>query len=670
MLPSPPYNDEFDHEAAISREWLITNGTGGYASSTVIGENSRKYHGLLVASANPPVDRRVLLSSLDEELIIEGEVFRLAVHSYPDTLYPSGFQYLERFSAFPLPTFEYRVGNVKLIKTVFMVHGTNTTVVRYRIFNTARQDIVLRILPLVANRGFHELRKAEDASFTEVSIDTGADVGSNLVDDDVLLQLRSNMKFKRDSHWYYNFQYEMERERGEAYQEDLYNPGYFEEHIVDNVCEFYVVASDDLPDEMESEHILDPALALELVNFEYEKELSRQKDLLDKYSFNDDLAKKLSVAADSFIVQRRSTDSHSIIAGYHWFADWGRDAMISLPGLTLVTGRFSDAKEILRTFSENCSDGLIPNRFSDDGISAPDYNTVDASLWFIHSVGRYYSYTKDLRTVREMWKTVVSIIHNYKNGTSYGIRMDDDGLIEHEGQLTWMDVKIGDQEITPRAGKACEINALWYNALCTAIRLGELIGEETAEYLEIAELVKSNFIGVFWNPEDRCLYDCVSVNEDGTVTNDASVRPNQIFAVSLPYTMLDTDKERLVVEKVKVDLLTPYGLRSLSPNDNRYVGMYGGDHNSRDRAYHNGMVWAWLMGPFITAYVKVNGNSLLSLEYCRQLLSDLECHLDEAGIGSISEIFDGDSPHRPRGCIAQAWSVAEILRAYIEDINS
>ena len=669
-MPTSNDKDEFDHATAISREWLIANGIGGYASSTVIGENSRKYHGLLVSSANPPVDRRVLLSSLDEEIVIEGEVFRLAVHSYPDTLYPSGFQYLERFSAFPLPTFEYRVGNVKLIKTVFMVHGTNTTVVRYRIFNTSKQDFVLRILPLVANRGFHELRKAEDVSFTEVSTDKGIDIGFNLVEDDVLLQMRSNMKFKRDSHWYYNFQYEMERERGEAYQEDLYNPGYFEKHIADNVCEVYVVASDDLPDEMDSGYVFDLASSLELVNFEYEKGLSRQKDLLDNCSFNDNLAKKLFVAADTFIVQRSSTNSHSIIAGYHWFADWGRDAMISLPGLTLVTGRFGDAKEILKTFSENCSDGLIPNRFSDDGISAPDYNTVDASLWFIHSVGRYYSYTKDLRTVREMWNTVVSIIHSYKNGTSYGIQMDADGLIEHKGQLTWMDAKIGDQEITPRAGKVCEINALWYNALCTAIRLGELIGEETAEFHEIVELVKSNFSNVFWNQEDRCLYDCVSLSEDGTVTNDASVRPNQIFAVSLPYTMLDTDKERMVVEKVKEDLLTPYGLRSLSPDDSRYVGMYGGNHNSRDRAYHNGTVWAWLMGPFVTAYVKVNGHSSLSLEYCRRLLINFEEHLDEAGIDSISEIFDGDSPHRPRGCIAQAWSIAEILRAYIEDINS
>lgn len=669
MSPYLSYNDEFDHVNAISREWLVTNGIGGYASSTVIGENSRKYHGLLVASANPPVDRKVLLSSLDEELIIEGQLSRLAVHSYPDTLYPSGFQYLERFSAYPLPTFEYRVRNIKLIKTVFMVHSKNTTVVKYSILNPDNEDIVFRILPLVANRGFHELRKPGDVSFTEVSIDTGVDIGFNLVENDVLLQMRSNMKFKRNSHWYYNFQYEMERERGDAYQEDLYNPGYFEEHITDNVCEFYVVASDNLPDEMESEHILDPVSALELINFEYEKELSRQKDLLDKCSFNDDLAKKLFVAADSFIVQRSSADSHSIIAGYHWFADWGRDAMISLPGLTLVTGRFDDAKEILRTFAENCLDGLIPNRFSDDGISSPDYNTVDASLWFIYTLGRYYSYSKDLRNIREMWNTVISIIHNYKKGTSYGIRMDHDGLIIHDGQLTWMDVKIGDEEITPRAGKTCEINALWYNALCTAIHLGDLMGKDTTEFYEIAALVKSNFTGVFWNQEDRCLYDCVYVNDEGAVTNDASVRPNQIFAVSLPYTILDADKERMVVEKVKEDLLTPYGLRSLSPNDSRYVGMYRGDRNSRDHAYHNGTVWPWLLGPFITAYVKVNGKSSLSLEYCRELLSDLEYHLGEGGIGSISEIFDGDSPHRPRGCIAQAWSVAEILRAYAEDIS-
>lgn len=658
MSPFKRYSDKFDHASAISREWLVTNGIGGYSSSTVIGENSRKYHGLLVASANPPVDRRVLLSSLDEEIIVGDKVCRLAVHSYPDILYPSGFEYLERFSASPLPIFEYRIRNIKLIKTVFMVHGQNTTVVRYKVLNPDNEEIIFRILPLVTNRGIHQLGRAGGISFTEVNDDAGVQMENGVVS----LKLRSNMKYKREPYWYYNFNYEIERERGEAYQEDLYNPGYFEGHVQDQVSELYVLASDDIPNDLE--------IDLEFINSEHKKELSRQKGLRERCIFDDEFAKKLANAADSFIVQRSSTGSRSVIAGYHWFADWGRDAMISLPGLTLVTRRFSDAKEILRTFSESCSGGLIPNRFSDNGMSPPDYNTVDASLWFIHSVGRYYSYTKDVRFVREIWNTVASIIDNYIEGTLYGIQMDDDGLIEHDGQLTWMDVKIGDLEVTPRIGKACEINALWYNALCTAIELGELIGADIKHYPEISQLAKSNFAATFWNPEAKCLYDCASVNEDGFVIKDASVRPNQIFAVSLSYTMLDTYKERMIVEKVAEELLTPYGLRSLSPNDSRYIGRYKGNRDSRDRAYHNGTVWPWLLGPFFTAYVKVNKKSPLSLEYCRRLLLSIEPHLDKAGIGTISEIFDGDSPHKPEGCISQAWSVAEILRAYVEDVNS
>ncbi|SES83836.1 glycogen debranching enzyme, putative [Methanococcoides vulcani] len=657
MCPSATYNGELDHTSAISQEWLITNGIGGYASSTVIGENSRKYHGLLIASANPPVDRRVLLSSLDEEIIAGDEVYRLATHRYPDTLYPSGFEYLDRFSASPLPTFEYSIRNIKLIKTIFMVYGQNTTVVRYKLFNPDNEDIVFRILPLVTNRDFHQIGKAGVISFSEIHDPTGIQLRT----DDGLLQLRSNMHYRQEPYWNYNFEYDSERERGEAYQEDLYNPGYFEKQIHEPASEVYVVASDSILKKKDIDH--------EFVNSGYERELVRQKGLQDRCNLKGDFTQKLVNAADSFIVQRRSTGSESIIAGYHWFADWGRDAMISLPGLTLVTGRFNDAKDILTTFSEHCSGGLIPNRFSDDGLSPPDYNTVDASLWFIHSLGRYYSYTKDVKFVRKMWDTVVSIIQNYIEGTLYGIRMDEDGLIAHEGQLTWMDVKIGDQEITPRAGKACEINALWYNALCIAIQLGEILGANTKHYSEIAQLAKSNFTETFWNPKDLCLYDCVSVNEDMSVSKDAAVRPNQIFAVSLPYTMLDHEKKMMIVEKVKEDLLTPYGLRSLSPKDSRYNGRYRGDRDSRDRAYHNGTVWAWLLGPFVTAYAKVNNKSPLSLEYCRRLLVNFEAHLDEAGIGTISEVFDGDSPHRPGGCISQAWSVAEILRAYVEDVN-
>ena len=394
-----------------------------------------------------------------------------------------------------------------------------------------------------------------------------------------------------------------------------------------------------------------------------------KKNLADSCAFKDVFSQKLVKASDSFIVKRSSTGSCSIIAGYHWFADWGRDAMISLPGLTLVTGRFDDARDILKTFAKNCSKGLIPNRFADNPTDLPSYNSVDASLWFIHALGRYYNYTQDAEFIVDMWHVVENIMEKYQQGTSFGIGMDEEGLLKHEGQLTWMDAKIGDYEVTPRSGKACEINALWYNALCTAAHLAETIDRNPLTYHELSHSVKESFNKYFWNPYLECLYDCIPVKDNNINENDKSVRPNQVFALSLPFTMLNRKKEKLILKKITEELLTPYGLRSLSQNDIRYSGRYEGDQVSRDRAYHNGTVWPWLMGPFVTAHTKVHKKSEPSIEYCRQLLLNFEPHLAEACIGTISEVFDGDFPHKPGGCISQAWSVAEILRAWVEDLN-
>jgi predicted glycogen debranching enzyme len=643
----------------MDREWIITNGLGGYASSTVTGMNTRKYHGLLVAAINPPVYRRVMLSSLDEEIQVGNRTHQLAVHQYTGAIHPQGYRYLQNFSAEPFPTFRYLTEDVSITKKIMMAHGENTTVVRYDITNPASDSIVFRVFPLVNNRNMHELTRSGEMDLQQQPQETGTTL-SNGQD---RLYIDSNIPFIPQAYWYYNLEYRTELSRGYPYQEDNFNPGYFEVDIGRGESSFFIVASTS-------------SISMDMDDIDrlFYREMQRRSKLTEKQASDDHLVNRLIEAGDSFMVLRQSTGSRSIIAGYHWYADWGRDSMISLTGLTLTTGRFEDARSILTTFASSCSEGLIPNFFPDDPSYPPVYNTVDASLWFIHTLGKYLNYTGDLDLIAAMWDTVEEIIGYYRKGTKYDIRMDEDGLISQGGQLTWMDAKVGDREITPRNGKTCEINALWYNALMHASSMGKQLGMDTSGFLGIAELAKENFAEKFWNGDRNCLYDCISVperpgNAEPAVIKDASVRPNQILAVSLPFTMLPLKLEKSIVEVVREELLTPYGLRTLSPSDPGYIGTYQGNTESRDMAYHNGTVWPWLLGPYITAYIKVNGGSGKSRREMNVLLEGLRGHLDEAGIGTISEVFDGDSPHRPGGCISQAWSVAEIMRACMEDIG-
>jgi predicted glycogen debranching enzyme len=406
---------------------------------------------------------------------------------------------------------------------------------------------------------------------------------------------------------------------------------------------------------------------LEKVDELYTKEVYRQNLLAFNSRLTEPFALKLLRATDSFVIKNPSSGDKTIIAGYHWFADWGRDAMISLPGLLLIPHRFEDAKYILKNFARHCRKGLIPNAFLALG-GESIYNTVDASLWFVHAVNRYFAYTKDLLFLSEIWDTLDDIIENYRKGTDFGIGMDSDYLISQGPQLTWMDAKVGDLTVTPRAGKACEINALWYNALKIASNLGTLLGKDISPYENLAIGVASNFENVFWNPEANCLFDLVYPDETGNQVKDSAIRPNQIFAVALPYTMLSPEKEKAIVDRVERDLLTPFGLRTLSRDHPSYIGHYQGDPRARDLAYHNGTVWPWLLGAYVKAYRKVNNYSKQSLEDMRALLQGFDMHLETAGIGTISEVFDGDYPYSPGGCISQAWSVAEILRAYVEDV--
>ena len=414
----------------------------------------------------------------------------------------------------------------------------------------------------------------------------------------------------------------------------------------------------------------------------------RIQALVEKAGYEDEFAKDLVQAADNFIVDRASTGYKTVLAGLPWFTDWGRDTMIALQGLTLVTKRFEDTKGILKTFAQYVNNGLVPNMFPDEGLD-PLYNTVDASMWYFYSVDKYLEYTEDYDFVRdEIYPKLEEIIEAYKKGTDFKIHMDKDYLIHAGGdydQVTWMDVRVGKWVVTPRHGKAVEINALWYNALKVMEKLAEKFGKDSKGYADLAEKVKVSFNKRFWNEKKNCLYDVVDeyvnpllakpslnpFNQTETaiyIQDNDQVRPNQIWAVSLPYTMLPNDKAKKVVETVWQQLYGTYGLRSLSPDDEAYHGIYFGKLHDRDAAYHQGTVWAFPMGGFITALVKVNNYSKESIEMARKLMAPVADHLMDGCIGSIAEIFDGDAPHVSRGCYAQAWSVGEMLRAYVEDI--
>jgi predicted glycogen debranching enzyme len=643
-------------EKAIDKEWLETNGMGGYASSTIIGVNTRGYHGLLIAATQPPLGRMVLLSKIEETIAIGNEVYEISCNQYRGAVHPKGYEHLDSFRLDPYPIFTYIVGSTVVEKSVFMVYGENTTAITYRIIES--QGIVtLRLRPLVACRDFHGRMHQSNDLYMSIWREAGsismAPRGVRL-----FMSMRkdgSSGDFRESEYWYKDFEYSKEAYRGQEVYEDLYSPGYFTCTLTKGE-EAAIVASKDQP----------PGSVAEISHLREQ----RNRDSILKVRSGIDHLNKLLRAADQFLVKRRD-DFFSIIAGYHWFGDWGRDTMIALPGLALISKRYDVAKAILRAFARHCSEGMIPNRFSETG-GQPDYNTVDASLWFVYAVKKYLDYTSDLSFIEsELLLALTEIVQYYMIGTRYNIHMDKDGLIyagEEGTQLTWMDVKIGDLVVTPRRGKAVEINALWYNALKIMEEISLNLGQKdcSTKYSSLAEKTKDSFNRTFWNDTEKCLYDYVD-----DYYCDASVRPNQIFAISLPYQPLTEANQKYVLDVVQEQLLTPFGLRSLSPKHEKYVGQYGGDQYSRDIAYHQGTVWPWLMGPFITAYIKVNGRSEQTKKFAKALLSRLlNKHLEDAGLGTISEIFDGDPPHHPRGCIAQAWSVGEILRAYIEDIGS
>jgi predicted glycogen debranching enzyme len=631
-----------DLDEALGKEWLETNGIGGYASSTIVGLNTRRYHGLLTAATHPPLGRLVLLSKLEETLIDGAARIEFGCNEYPDAIHPRGNDYLEDFRLDPFPVFTYRAGTMGIRKTVFAVQGENTTVIAYE----ASERCALELRPLVAFRDYHSLTRRNDVLDRRVDMQTQSVSIAPYADLPRLHFAHTGATVAITGDWYYRFRYRIEQERGLDYEEDLFQPFSlrFELQADEPVA---VIVSTEVRDAKNAE-------------FLRVSEVQRRAQLKGSVAAASEFAPTLAVAADQFIVNRGKWQT--ALAGYHWFSDWGRDTMVALPGLTLATGRTQTAKNILVAFAGAVSQGMLPNRWPDAG-NVPEYNTADATLWFIEAVGALMRATRDYDFLRAK---LIGILHDilawHLRGTRFGIRAQENGLLacgEEGSQLTWMDARVNGVPVTPRKGMPVEIQALWYNALRTMEHLCAQLGDgaNASRYEALATSAYSSFQPLFWNPAHSCLYDSV----DGDF-RDGSVRPNQIFAVSLTHPLLDGERSRQVVDCVERELLTPFGLRTLTRCDPRYIGVYVGGPSVRDAAYHQGTVWSWLLGPFITAYLRVHKYSAAAVDCAQRWLVPIQNHLLAAGLGQISEIFDGDPPHHPRGCIAQAWSVGEILR--------
>jgi predicted glycogen debranching enzyme len=603
------------------REWIVTNGLGSYASLTHSGDATSKFHGLLVASLEPPTKRWMFVSNVIDRIQIKDHVYSLKNTK-------------GRFVFDFFPSLLYKLDDVYLKKTFFMDYGKNTSIIKYSV--TTHKPVVLSHIPIVNSRHFYDMTSPGSTSFSQNVIDNGVSVNLENIHKTLKIFLK-NSCYLPDGFWE-EFFYRKDKERNDSWRDHNFHIGEFQVPLKQSAEYYLMFTIEDQPQE-------DPARI-------YDKEMQRKQHLLSQ-AMLPHACDKLVLSTDNFVVRKDS--GKSIVAGYHWFSDWGRDTMVSLPGITLVTKRFGDAKQILESYGKYCKDGLIPNVFGERD-SQPAYNTVDASLWYIDRVYQYLKYTNDMQFVEKIWSVLQSIIEWYQKGTDYGIHMDNDFLISHGEGLTWMDVKIDNSFITPRAKKAVEIQALWYNALRIMSSLSALLGKQD-QYITLADKVKASFKRQYTHP-----YDVID-------TKDLSIRPNQVFLVSLDFSMIEKEMQKSIIDELQKSLLTIFGLRTLSPQDPRYKGSYLGNHH-RDYAYHNGTVWPWLLGSFIKAYLKVHNYEPTKRQFAFHTF--LQPMLDVYGAswdGSIHEIFDGDSPFAPHGCITQAWSVAEILRTWVEDIE-
>lgn len=643
-----------DLDVAEQREWLVTNGLGGYGSGTVAGTVTRGYHGLLVAAIQPPIDRRLMLVKLDETLTYRGASYDLATNRWASgAVAPEGYKHIESFELEgSVPLWRFACAEALIEKRIWMKHGANTTYVAYTVVS-AGEPVQLSIRAIVDNRVFHNTGQVAWPAEVEpieggLRVVSGGDGSRPLV-----LQIDSGEAVVANE-LYSGFLLSAETARGLDDHDDHVHAGTFQATVASGGTLLFLASAESNASfddgELEQRHERDRMLLARWNGV-------RQSNASDPPPW----VTRLVLAADQFLVARPTAsqpDGQSVIAGYHWFEDWGRDTMISLPGLVLATGQAGVAAPILRTFAQYVSQGMLPDRFP-DASGQPEYNTIDATLWYFQAIRAYHEATADDGLLRDLWPKLKEIVDWHVAGTRYGIKVDpSDGLLRGgvEGvQLTWMDAKVGDKVITPRIGKPVEVNALWYNALVSMAAFAERLGEPSTSYQTQADAALKGF-DRFWNPDTGYCYDVL----DGPDGNDASLRPNQLLAVSLPEDPLDDGRRRAVVDACAHALLTSHGLRSLAPSEPAFVGFYGGDQSQRDGAYHQGTVWAWLIGPFVDAHLRVYADPAAAL----RVLEPFGDHLSAAGLSSISEIFDGDAPFTPRGCIAQAWSVGEVLRAF------
>lgn len=657
-------------------EWLSTNGLGSYASQTLALSNCRRYHGLFVVSLEPPVRRTVLLSRLDETVkTADGNEIELATCYWQgDAVCPHGYEHIQSFASLPVPTWRFALPGGSLVKQVAMVHGEQRVVIGYTWCpeQGSSADLVLKTAVFANFRDFHGETKGDpDWQFQQAFRDNALSIRA--FDDATEWFLNfSSGSYAEDGDWYWGYNWSAEWERGLADSEDLFRTGFLTATL--SPGETYTVTAG-----------MRPAVDNYDINAVVRAEWQRQQEIVSIAGAEGRIAAQLLIAGDQFVVNRDSTGGASILAGYHWFSDWGRDAMISVTGLLIETGRHALARSVLSTFSQYVSEGMLPNHFPDSG-QEPQYNTIDATLWWAFALDEYYRNTGDVPFLLEQVPLLDKVVIAHLQGTRHGIKVDPvDGLLEGgepNVQLTWMDAKCGDMVVTPRHGKPVEINALWFNLLKTLELLhttlgSAVLGSEGAEYdmhmglsIRYAEMAQKARIGftAFWNEAEGCLFDVIG--KEGYV--DPSIRPNQIFAVSLPFKVISPEQAAGVLAAVEKDLLTDFGLRTLAPRDPSYKGIYGGtmgsaDQYHRDLTYHQGTAWPWLIGHWVDARVAVHGQHRGNFEHIAERLLPLIQHMnEEACIGSISEIFDGDEPHRPMGCVAQAWSVAEVTRVVLK----
>ncbi len=627
----------------LRKEWIETNGLGDYASSSIVNCHTRRYHGLLVATLREPAGRYLLLSSYDETLSLEGRNFELSCHKYPSLFHPRGHEYLDFVEGDSWPTFHYRIGEITFTKEVLMLHGRHVTLVRYTVGKSG-VPAQLQVKPLLAFRDHHSLTRANvDLQVKTYPAREGFKIQPYNSLPPLFIQTQSPFNFFPSPAWYRNFEYFVEQERGFPHQEDLFQPGVFEIPLTPERPVIVSASTDEIVDNLDTL---------------WRDEANRRRP--SRVSASRSVAAHLRREGTRFLIHEPN-GRPAVIAGYPWFDAWGRDSLIALPGLTFCANREEEGLEILVGIGETEKNGLLPNCFSLD-LSSHAYNSVDASLWYVWAVQQMRELTGRDDLVRNIcWPVIRRILQAYRQGTDHGIHMDAEGLL-HAGssstQLTWMDAKVNGHPVTPRGGCPVEVNALWYNALAFSDQLAQEFNSSDDRCPELLEQIRRSFQERFWLEDGGYLGD---VYHNGQL--DPAIRPNQIFAVSLPHPVLDAEWRPAVVETVRRHLLTPYGLRTLSPRNAGYKGLYEGTPEERDAAYHQGTVWPWLLGAYGDAELRVSkdrersGKSLLAT-----ITPLLTTHLGEAGLGSLSEIFDGDPPHQPNDCLAQAWSVGELFR--------